>query len=381
MVATQQRAWVVDLTEARIVTAIETPRDAREVALSDEDTLCVLDREGNLRVHALPDGGCVTTFEARGAWAIAGTTARAVVLQGDATLRGSDGRVEAESGRALLFAADLRTGTLATVDVARLVRALNASPDARTRLGAAVGVCSPWGALSPDGNEFALSVEARAAGPQGWVPGELLDRAWTEAFTLRLDDPDAEVLRWAAPLEGWTLAWRDRDTLSGYIEVATGAAPYRTMPFARRRIQRDGAVITWHPDVGDLLLAPGASPTAVDLDDARFRVCIASVGAAHTITWDPTTDVTEVDDLLGDVPRGAMHPERPVCVGLCADGAWARSVPLRDGGADVSLDGVTRTRIGPRSGPPQRVDGDGPCVTLRWTPSDGAPWRTGFLRR
>lgn len=379
---TDDGAWVLDLDEARVVTWIPAPQRVRDVVMPDAETLCVLDHEGVLRVYALPDGGCVGAFHAPGAWAIAGHTTRTVLLWGDATLRVADdgARFERMEGGAFWHHIDLRVGAHTAVDGARFARALSALPGDAARLAADSEPLTPWGALSPDGDAFAFSIIARARGERPWSLGDLDDQDWSHAYTLRLDDPEATLARWAAPLEGWTLEWRAPDELTSYLGVATGPPPYRTMPFARRRIRRDGAVVTWRAPDTDLLLAPRASALATDLDDGRFLAWVTAARAAHAITWDPATEVTETRDLLADVPLATLAPDAPVQVLAWPDGAIARALPRRDGGARVTVDGATIAESPARLGPPTFLRPAGPDLTLQWTPQRDR-WRSGFVRR
>lgn len=376
-------AWVIDLDEARVVTWIPVPQRIRYTEMVDEESLLALCGDDVLRAYALPDGGCVAEVPVPGASSIAGFTPRAMALWGDASLRLSDdrARIERDAGGALLYAVDLRLGAVtAAVDGARFGRALSAFSAELARLSRGARAISPWGALSPDGDAFALAFEANAREAAPWSVGDLGDGRWSHAYTFRLDAPEATLERWAAPMEGWTLAWRAPDTLTGYMDVATGPPPHRTMPFVRRRIRRDGRVVTWRMPDTDLLLAPGSSAMATDLDDDRFIAWITAPRAARAITWDPVTGAAEARDLLADVPRATLLPDAPVLAGAWSDGAIARALPCLDGSARVTVEGATVAEIPARLGLPSVLRAAPSCLELQWTPRRGA-WCAAFARR
>ena len=380
--AVDDGAWVIDLDEARVVTWIPLPSGGRCEAMTDEDTLVALDPSGTLRAFALPDGGCVAELPLPGAWALAGHTPETLLLWGEAVLRVDyDGRVRCPSGATLCHAVDLRSGRrVAAVDGERFAAALSTFVDELARLPTSAEELVPWGVLSPDGDRVALSFETPARQPRQWSVGDLDEASWSHAFTFDLQAPEDTLARWAAPLEGWTLGWRSPDTLAGYLGVATGPPPYRAMPFARRRVHRDGRVITWRPDDTDLLLAPGASANGLDLDDGRFVAWVASARAAHAFLWNPTTGASEALDLLAGLDRAALHPGAPVGVGCSTDGAFVLALPRPDGGATITRDGIPTAETPARLGPPDQLRVDGPCVELSWTPQPPAPWHRGFIR-
>lgn len=376
-------AWVIDLVEARVVMWIPVPQGIRYMELVDEESLWALCGDDVLRAWALPDGGCVAEVPVPGASSIADVTRRVMVLWGDASLRLSEdrARVERDAGGALLYAVDLRLGAVtAAIDDARFARALSAFSAERERLSREASAVSPWGALSPDGDTFALAYEARAREVAPWSVGDVGDGSWSHAYTFRLDAPEATLERWAAPLEGWTLAWRASDTLTGCMHVATGPPPYRTMPFVRRRIRRDGHVVTWRMPDTDLLLAPGASAMATDLDDDRFIAWITAPRAAHAITWDPATGATDTRDLLADVPRATLLPDAPVLAGVWSDGVVVRALPRLDGRVRITVAGATVAETPARLGPPSVLRAAPSCLELQWTPRRGA-WCAAFARR
>ena len=292
--AVDDGAWVIDLDEARVVTWIPLPSGGRCEAMTDEDTLVALDPSGTLRAFALPDGGCVAELPLPGAWALAGHTPETLLLWGEAVLRvGDDGRVRCASGATLCHAVDLRSGRrVAAVDGERFAAALSTFVDELARLPTSAEELVPWGVLSPDGDRVALSFETPARQPRQWSVGDLDEASWSHAFTFDLQAPEDTLARWAAPLEGWTLGWRSPDTLAGYLGVATGPPPYRAMPFARRRVHRDGRVITWRPDDTDLLLAPcaveGKVPRLGILVDIEAAYTQCSKAFLRSQLWDPT---------------------------------------------------------------------------------------------
>lgn len=368
--ATDDGVWVMDLDDARVVTLIPTARVVAGMFLPDDDTLVVLTRDGVLCRYALPDGGCTHARVFLGAWAILSHTSRRVVLAGAANL--------GDALDTLFHVIALPSFESTDIAAERFTEALRARAPEHERPTAAN--TTPWGALSPDGERFAFSFETRTDPPRPWFPGMLDEAGWSHVYSFQVDDPEGTLTRWAAPLEGWTLCWRDRDTLSGYVPVATGQPPYRTMPFARRRIRRDGVVDTWRPDDTDLLLAPRAFARATDLDDGGILAWISSVGAANATVWEPLRGVTHAVDLLADVAPDALHAEAPVLVDVWPDGGIARALPRRDGHTRITLDGSLCAEVPAGLGPPQFLDVHGDRATLRWTLPD-APWSTAWVSR
>lgn len=367
--ATDGGVWVLDLDEARVVTLIPTARDVAGMFLPDDDTLVVLTRDGVLSRYALPDGGCTHAQMFLGAWAILGHAPQRVVLAGAANL--------GDSLDMLFHVIALPSFESTDIAAERFTEAMRARVPEHERPTATNPTA--WGALSPDGERFAFSFEARTD-PRPWFPGMLDEGGWSHVYSFQVDDPEGTLTRWAAPLEGWTLDWRDRDTLSGYVSVATGPPPYRTMPFARRRIRRDGGVVTWRPDDTDRLLAPRAFARATDLDDGGILAWITSARAAHATVWDPLRGVTRAVDLLADVAPDALHADAPVLVDVWPDGGIARALPLRDGRTRITLDGALRAEAPASLGMPQFLDVRGDHATMRWTPPD-APWSTAWVSR
>lgn len=360
----------MDLDEARVVTLIPTARDVAGMFLPDDDSLVVLTRDGVLGRYALPDGGCTHARMFLGAWAILGRAPRRVVLAGAANL--------GDSFDTLFHVVTLASFESTDIAAERFTEAMNARTPEHERPTARNPTA--WGALSPDGECFAFSFETRTDPPRPWSPGMLDEGGWSHVYSFQVDDPEGTLTRWAAPLEGWTLDWRDRDTLTGYVPVATGQPPYRTMPFARRRIHRDGGVDTWRPDDTDLLLAPRAFARATDLDDGGVLAWISSARAAHATFWEPRRGVTHAVDLLADVVPSALHAEALVLVDVWPDGGIARALPQRDGRTRITVDGSLRAEAPGGLGPPQFLDVLGDHASIRWTPS-GAPWSTAWVSR
>lgn len=360
----------MDLDEARVVTLIPTARAVAGMFLPDDDTLVVLTRDGVLSRYALPDGGCTHAQMFLGAWAILGHAPQRVVLAGAANL--------GDSLDMLFHVIALPSFESTDIAAERFTKAMRARASEHERPTATNPTA--WGALSPDGERFAFSFETSTDPPRPWFPGMLDEGGWSHVYSFQVDDPEGTLTRWAAQLEGWTLDWRDRDTLTGYVPVATGQPPYRTMPFARRRIRRDGGVDTWRPDDTDLLLAPRAFARATDLDDGGVLAWISSARAAHATFWEPRRGVTRAVDLLADVAPDALHAEALVLVDVWPDGGIARALPQRDGRTRITVDGSLRAEAPGGLGPPQFLDVLGDRASLRWTPTD-APWSTAWVSR
>ena len=379
----ERGAWIVDLDEARVVTFVPAPWGVRSAALTDAETLCVLGDDEVLRVHLLPDGGLMAVVAAPGARSIDAATAGQTLLLGAGWLSLAPDRegFEPLTGEELAWRVDLRGGVVrAVLDEGALAAMLTADGAELRRLASGAEL-TPWLTPSPDGEELAVvcSVSDRASPP--WRPGDLDEAAWTHAYTFHPDDPVGTARRWAAPIEAWSLSWHDRDTLSGVVGVATGPPPYRAVPFAPRRVRRDGAVVTWRlPDTG-LLEIPGAAARPYELDDGRFCAVLHGPRFAHAWTHDPATLAGGSSDLLaGLASQPALHPERGVLAAPAPGGGFVLALPLASGETRLVCAGQTIALLPPSLGPPDRLRLDRAWIELEWYPSPGARWRHGYLR-
>lgn len=379
----ERGAWVVDLDEARVVTFVPAPRGARSAALTDAETLCVLGDDEVLRVHALPDGGLAASVAAPGArWIDAATPGQTLLCSG-AWLSLSPDRqgFEPLTGEEIAWRVDPRGGVIrAVLDEGALAAMLTADGAELRRLAAGAEL-TPWLTPSPDGEELAVvcGVSDRASPP--WRPGDLDEAAWTHAYTFHPDDPVGTACRWAAPIEAWSLSWHDPDTLSGVVGVATGPPPYRAMPFAPRRVRRDGAVATWRlPDLG-LLELRGAAARPYELDDGRFCAVAQGPRFAHAWTHDPVTLAEGSGDLLaGLASPPALHPERGVLAAPAPGGGFVLALPLASGETRLVGAGRTIALLPASPGPPDQLRLDRAWIELEWFSRPGAPWRRAYLR-
>lgn len=381
-VATDDGCWVVDLDACAVVTHIPAPQGFRAVAMADDETLCALGGDGVLRVHALPDGGCTAELGLDDATAIAGCAAGRALLLGDAGFRLDEGEAAPwrTRGGGVVTLVDLATGAVRfRLDGVRFAEKLADHPDAWTRFmgRGSVDVDLPWAELSPDGDRAAFALEVHVP-PPAIVPGRLSDEVWSDAFTLDLRDPDAGLTRWAAPIEGYTVRWRDAACLTGWIAVVTGGLRSPRFPFVRRRIHRDGAVLTWRPPDDAALARDGAWPWADDLDDGRFLATVCAPRLARCYVHDPATGETTTQDLLADRDPATLADDARVAVTAWPDGALARALPGVDGRVRITLGD---SEIGAVDELPLTFRAAGAWLEMEWSPPDTTRWRRGYARR
>ncbi|MDO9017439.1 MAG: hypothetical protein Q8S73_25090 [Deltaproteobacteria bacterium] len=379
----ERGAWIVDLDEARVVTFVPAPWGVRSAALTDAETLCALGDDEVLRVYLLPDGGLAASVAAPGArWIDAATPGQTLLCSGGWLSLAPDREgFEPLTGESIAWRVDLRGGAVrAVLDEGALAAMLTADGAELRRLASGAEL-TPWLTPSPDGEELAVVCGVSDRAPRPWRPGDLDEAAWTHAYTFHPDDPVGTACRWAAPIEAWSLSWHDRDTLSGVVGVATGPPPYRALPFAPRRMRRDGAVVTWRLEDTGLLEERGAAARPYELDDGRFCAVVHGPRFARAWTHHPATLAGGSSDLLaGLVSPSVLHPERGVLAAPAPGGGFVLALPLASGETRLVVAGQTIALLPASPGPPHQLRLDRAWIELEWYPPPGAPWRRGYLR-
>jgi hypothetical protein len=348
-VADADGAWVLDLPEARVVTAVAVPEGVLSQRVLDDERLLVHDGAGALRVFALPDGGEVARVRAPTGRAAHAHAAHALAMPGGGELALRGGEIEVALAGPLYVLVDLRTGACRDVSAQRVADALMHHPGQRLAFAHRPdGDLDPWPEFSPDGERLALALTLP---PRLDHADEFLD--WTHALTLDVDDPDATMHVWPCALEGYTMCWRGADELGGYVPVRTGPRPYDLCPFAIRRGSRDAPACTWHP-TAPFTVRDGVVALGFTLDDGAMLAAFSGPGRAVTLARD-LAGVVVTRDHLAAVPPAALDETRPVLIHAWSDGGVALALPRPNGDTGLVVRGREVATIPAVYGSPQAM--------------------------
>jgi hypothetical protein len=348
-VADVDGVWVLDVPEARVVTAVAVPEGVLSQRVLDDERLLVHDRAGFLRIFALPDGGEVARLRAPTERAAHAHAAHSLAMPGGGELALRAGEIEVERPGALYVLFDLRTGASWELSAQRVADALMGDPGQRQALaGRRDGTMDPWPEYTPDGEQLALALQLP---PPLDLADDDLD--WTRPITLRVEDPDATMPVWPCALEGYSMCWRGADALGGYVPIRTGPRPYAMCPFAIRRVSRGAPARTWHP-TAPFTVRDGVVALGFVLDDGDLLAAFSD--ARRAVTLRRTRDGGVVTaDLLAGVPPDALDETRAVLIHAWTDGGVVLALPRPKGDTELWVRGSPVATIPADYGAPQQM--------------------------